>query len=64
MRRPLPFDDANTCCCGGPVIRRRDGQPGLRCGRCGRAADRLELRVRIDGREGWAPRSAVLSGRL
>lgn len=31
----LPFDDAHTCPCGGPLVRRRDGWPGLRCGRCG-----------------------------
>lgn len=30
-----PFDDAHTCACGGPLVPRRDGWPGLRCGRCG-----------------------------
>ncbi|HXF73906.1 MAG TPA: hypothetical protein VNO79_15015 [Actinomycetota bacterium] len=30
-----PFDDDHTCPCGGPLVRRRDGWPGLRCGRCG-----------------------------
>lgn len=30
-----PFDDSHTCSCGGPLVRRRDRWPGLRCGRCG-----------------------------
>jgi hypothetical protein len=64
-RQPTaPFDDVHTCRCGGPLVRRRDGRPGRRCGRCGRPADRLEVRVRVLGqRETWIPRTAFLAGR-
>lgn len=60
-----PFDERRTCpTCGGPQVRRRDGQPGRRCARCGRPADELRVRVRLpSGEEGWLPRSALLAGR-
>jgi hypothetical protein len=61
---PQAFTDLNTCPCGGPIIRRRDGQPGRRCGRCGRPADEVLVRVRLGTREGWVPLSAVLTGRI
>jgi hypothetical protein len=64
VHRIAPFDDAHTCPCGGPIVRRRDGRPGYRCGLCGRPAGEVLVRVRVGGCEGWAPRSAVLTGRL
>lgn len=53
MSARLPFDDVHTCRCGGPLVRRRDGRPGLRCGRCGAAEPARMVEVAFGVR--WVP---------